>query len=114
MQHLEHDDRSWRARVLRHFRLAETVEMGIRSLVPIYAPTPLLDDKSKFHGVIAFPPIPIDQQSLVALFCLSPSSHRGVASLGIVPMVGLVWVVACNLIVLPRGCSTVFRPAWNR
>ena len=30
-----------------------------------------LDDKSKFHGVIAFPPIPIDQQSLVALLRLS-------------------------------------------
>jgi hypothetical protein len=32
-----------------------------------------LDDKSKFHGVIASPPIPIDQQGLVALFvsCLS-------------------------------------------
>ena len=26
-----------------------------------------LDDESKFHGVIARPPIPIDQQSLVAL-----------------------------------------------
>ncbi len=26
-----------------------------------------LDDESKFHGVIAIPPIPIDQQSLVAL-----------------------------------------------
>jgi hypothetical protein len=26
-----------------------------------------LDDESKFHGVIASPPIPIDQQSLVAL-----------------------------------------------
>ena len=26
-----------------------------------------LDDESKFHGVIACPPIPIDQQSLVAL-----------------------------------------------
>jgi hypothetical protein len=45
MQHLEHDDRSWRARVLRHFRLAETVEMGIRSLAPIYAPTPLSTGK---------------------------------------------------------------------
>ncbi len=31
-----------------------------------------LDDKSKFHGVIAIPPIPIDQQSLVALKPLSP------------------------------------------
>jgi len=29
-----------------------------------------LDDESKFHGVIASPPIPIDQQSLVALFLL--------------------------------------------
>jgi hypothetical protein len=42
MQHLEHDNCSWRARVLRHCRLAETVDMGIRSLVPIYAPTPLI------------------------------------------------------------------------
>ncbi len=30
-----------------------------------------LDDESKFHGVIAYPPIPIDQQSLVALNVLS-------------------------------------------
>jgi len=30
-----------------------------------------LDDESKFHGVIASPPIPIDQQSLVALNRLS-------------------------------------------
>ena len=30
-----------------------------------------LDDKSKFHGAIACPPIPIDQQGLVALFLLS-------------------------------------------
>ncbi len=30
-----------------------------------------LDDESKFHGVIASPPIPIDQQSLVALNALS-------------------------------------------
>jgi len=29
-----------------------------------------LDDKSKFQGDIAVPPIPIDQQSLVALFFL--------------------------------------------
>lgn len=39
-----------------------------------------LDDGSKFHGVIARPPIPIDQQSLVALFRLSavrghPAKH---------------------------------------
>ncbi len=31
-----------------------------------------LDSESKFHGVIANPPIPIDQQSLVALKFLSP------------------------------------------
>ena len=29
-----------------------------------------LDDTSKFHRVIAVPPFPFDQQSLVALFCL--------------------------------------------
>ena len=29
-----------------------------------------LDDRSKFHGVIAIPPFPFDQQSLVALFFL--------------------------------------------
>lgn len=29
-----------------------------------------LDDTSKFHGVIAIPPFPFDQQSLVALFAL--------------------------------------------
>ena len=32
-----------------------------------------LDDESKFHGVIASPPIPIDQQGLVALNALSAS-----------------------------------------
>jgi hypothetical protein len=34
-----------------------------------------LDDESKFHGVIASPPIPIDQQGLVALFFLSAVSR---------------------------------------
>lgn len=37
-----------------------------------------LDDKSKLHGVIALPPIPIDQQGLVALICpLSVHLPRG-------------------------------------
>ena len=36
-----------------------------------------LDDESKFHGVIAIPPIPIDQQSLVALFYLRATAGRG-------------------------------------
>ncbi len=31
--------------------------------------------KTKFHGVIAYPPIPIDQQSLVALNCLSSETY---------------------------------------
>ena len=40
-----------------------------------------LDDESKFHGVIASPPIPIDQQSLVALFFLpAVDSARAAAS----------------------------------
>ena len=40
-----------------------------------------LDDESKFHGVIAIPPIPIDQQSLVALFCLC--ALMGLVGLGV-------------------------------
>ena len=32
---------------------------------------------TKFHGVIADPPIPIDQQSLVALYVLSPAAPIG-------------------------------------
>jgi hypothetical protein len=32
---------------------------------------------AKFHGVIAGPPIPIDQQSLVALFFLPSGSYFG-------------------------------------
>ncbi len=36
-----------------------------------------LDDESKFHGVIASPPIPIDQQSLVALNTLSAPLREG-------------------------------------
>jgi hypothetical protein len=38
-----------------------------------------LDDESKFHGVIAIPPIPIDQQSLVALFFLAARGRLGPA-----------------------------------
>jgi len=37
--------------------------------------------QTKFHGVIAIPPIPIDQQSLVALKCLCPE-RRGAACSG--------------------------------
>ncbi len=36
-----------------------------------------LDDASKFQGDIAFPPIPIDQQSLVALFFLFAARDEG-------------------------------------
>ncbi len=46
-----------------------------------------LDDKSKFHGVIAIPPIPIDQQRLVALFDLrtdGPTTGRRIC-----PSVGI-------------------------
>ena len=50
--------------------VAETVA---RLSLPARAGSPLagrdlhpLDDRSIFHGVIAIPPIPIDQQSLVA------------------------------------------------
>jgi predicted RND superfamily exporter protein len=39
--------------------------------------------------------------TIVSFGTLALSSHRGMASLGIVLMVGLAWVVACNLIVLP-------------
>ncbi len=35
-----------------------------------------LDDESKFHGVIASPPIPLDQQSLVALCFLCSRARR--------------------------------------
>jgi len=39
--------------------------------------------------------------TIVSFGTLALSSHRGMASLGIVLMVGLCWVVVCNLIVLP-------------
>jgi endonuclease YncB( thermonuclease family) len=55
MQHLEHDDCSWRARVPRHCRVAKTVEMGIRSLVPIYAPTPLASPTDRGAILSAMP-----------------------------------------------------------
>jgi len=39
--------------------------------------------------------------TIVSFGTLALSSHRGMASLGIVLMVGLPWVVVCNLVVLP-------------
>jgi hopanoid biosynthesis associated RND transporter like protein HpnN len=39
--------------------------------------------------------------TIVSFGTLALSSHRGMASLGIVLMVGLCWVVVCNLVVLP-------------
>jgi hypothetical protein len=62
----------------------------------------LQDNRSKFHGVITIPPIPIDQQSLVALFVLcsalgsppvSPAVPTNAASLrldeGVLIVVGM-------------------------
>jgi hopanoid biosynthesis associated RND transporter like protein HpnN len=39
--------------------------------------------------------------TIVSFGTLALSSHRGMASLGIVLMVGLCWVIVCNLVVLP-------------
>jgi predicted RND superfamily exporter protein len=39
--------------------------------------------------------------TIVSFGTLALSSHRGMSSLGVVLMVGLVWVVTCNLVVLP-------------
>jgi len=39
--------------------------------------------------------------TIVSFGTLALSSHRGMASLGIVLVVGLSWVVVCNLVVLP-------------
>ena len=50
---------------------------GSGGLTPRRAGFPPTGQKTKFHGAIAIPPIPIDQQSLVALFFLStPDVYR--------------------------------------
>jgi hypothetical protein len=68
------------ARTLAYLRFASLVTEAVARLATGsggltlrragFAPT---GQKTKFHGVIAYPPIPIDQQSLVALFALSPA-----------------------------------------
>jgi hypothetical protein len=51
----------------------------------------------EFHGVIASPPIPIDQQSLVALFCLS-SEYTSVLGFNDTPSATIVLTKAHNWI----------------
>jgi len=70
------------ARTLAYLRFAGLVtEAGARlatgsgGLTPRRAGFAPAGQKTKFHGAIAYPPIPIDQQSLVALNSLS--AHPG-------------------------------------
>ncbi len=75
------------ARTLAYLRFAgfvtETVARlatGSGGLTPRRAGFAPAGQKTKFHGAIAYPPIPIDQQSLVALNCLSSTfPHRVLA-----------------------------------
>jgi hypothetical protein len=67
------------ARTLAYLRFASLVTeavarlaTGSGGLTPRRAGFAPAGQKTKFHGVIAHPPIPIDQQSLVALYDLSP------------------------------------------
>jgi hypothetical protein len=69
------------AHTLAYLRFADLVtENGARlatgsgGLTPGRAGFAPAGRQIEFHGVIACPPIPIDQQSLVALYCLSPNT----------------------------------------
>ncbi len=72
------------AHTLAYLRFADLVTetvarfaTGSDGLTPSRADFAPAGRHPKFHGVIAIPPIPIDQQSLVALFLLSPESIAG-------------------------------------